>query len=292
MSYAAKARASAAARLAAIRASESSDKRAGDGVEEDYGNDAAGPSSSAKFKRGGVVSNVDGDMPKARMDRAARTNKAMKRAMGGIVGRQGDGATTDYDMANYRRSMGLSSEEDAAAMDEAVREIRKRAMGADAEAAGGSNYGEAQGYKRGGKAGTKPMPKRAYGGPVMGDHDEPDGDEMPGPGAGMAEGEGKTKEKGKGKTIVNVIVAPQASPQAGSAASGPPMVPPPALARPAPSLPPAAAPQMAVAPMMAKPPGLDAMPMPMRKHGGRVMHGGAGGAEGRLEKSGIKEKVR
>lgn len=77
------ARASAAARLGRITASESSDKPAGDGVSEDYGVKAAGPSSAAKFKHGGAV---HGDKPKARLDQIPR------RATGGAV-KAGKGKT-------------------------------------------------------------------------------------------------------------------------------------------------------------------------------------------------------
>jgi hypothetical protein len=73
----------AAARLSKIVASESANGSAGSAVSEEYGNKAAGPSSSAKFKFGGAV-NRDGDKPvKKRLDRPGK--KPVKRADGGSV---------------------------------------------------------------------------------------------------------------------------------------------------------------------------------------------------------------
>lgn len=58
-------------RMSAIRG----DTRAGEGVEEDYGNTAAGPSSSARFARGG---HVEGESAAPRMDKSPRRSKYAK----------------------------------------------------------------------------------------------------------------------------------------------------------------------------------------------------------------------
>jgi len=61
---------------------------AGTAVEENYGNTAAGPSSSARFKRGGIVEAVEGIKGKPRMDKLPRRSGGScmpKRAMGGSV---------------------------------------------------------------------------------------------------------------------------------------------------------------------------------------------------------------
>ena len=64
---------------------------AGTAVSENYGNRNAGPSSSARFKRGGIVgatAGVDGAKSKPRMDKAPRKSGGScmpKRNMGGII---------------------------------------------------------------------------------------------------------------------------------------------------------------------------------------------------------------
>lgn len=94
------------ARVARILAAERSNSgTAGTAVEENYGNTAAGPSSAARFKRGGAVRlaalKADDAPAKTRMDRAPRkkggvckTEPMAKRAMGGkVMPRREDGGS-------------------------------------------------------------------------------------------------------------------------------------------------------------------------------------------------------
>lgn len=235
---------------------EHSNKGAGGAVSEDYGNKAAGPSSIARFKRGGMVktqsadsSKIEGAPTKPRMDRAPRRARSDLPAAATVVPAAGlAGSGPDMDAPQRRpkspTSMGF------------VKPIKKFATGGSVAAAMGNGYEK---EKKGSTVNItiNASPDQAKGSGLV---QPPIG--APGAPPPMM------PQPGPPPPYMNPNV-PAALPPGGPLPGMPNAGPPPMPTRPGPGMP------MAIPPMPGSPMGAPAgaapnlMP-PMRKAGGRI----------------------
>lgn len=261
-----------------------------DAESDNYGMTAAGVSSSARFKRGGMA---HGEAKKPHMGRAHR-------ATGGRTGPERDMNKSSTDVTHIPDNVKLRARGGRAHDDEAEdRALVKKMVKSDArtgENRGGRTHNAEHRHHRstGGSATAKDeytQAGRTMGNEAASGKDQfTGGDYVPSHSKGGRAHRAHGGRSGKGKTVVNVIVAGGKGQQPqGPMPMAPPPMPPPMPPAPPPH-PPMMPPPGGMPPGM--PPGAGGPPMPppgmpMRARGGKIpgpKDGGNGGL-GRLEKA-------